>query len=93
MTKTNPTKLSLVEPTGPLLNNVVEEIKSEEITSLEVQGIIDRMLELAAGKGHSKEDSRQMVGLAAPQLGASKRIVTIDITADGSKKSSISKFS
>jgi peptide deformylase len=86
MTKTNPTKLSLVEPTDPLLNNVAEEIKLEEITSPEVQGIINRMLELSAGKGHSKEDSRQMVGLAAPQLGESKRIITIDITADGSKK-------
>lgn len=86
MTKTDPTKLNLVEPTASLLNYVAEEVKPEEISSPEVQAIIDRMLELSAGKGHSKEDSRQMVGLAAPQLGANKRIVTIDITADGSKK-------
>ena len=86
MTKTDISKLALVEPTDPLLNNVAEAIKPEEIASPEVQGIIERMLELSAGKGHNKEDSRQMVGLAAPQLGANKRIVTIDITADGSKK-------
>jgi peptide deformylase len=86
MTKINPTKLTLIEPTDPLLNNVVEEVRLEEIASSEVQGVIDRMLELAAGKGHSKEDSRQMVGLAAPQIGVNKCIVIMDITADGSKK-------
>jgi peptide deformylase len=86
MTKINPTKLTLIEPTDPLLNNVAEEVKPEEIVSPEVQGVIDRMLELAAGKGHSKEDSRQMVGLAATQIGVNKCIVIMDITADGSKK-------
>lgn len=41
---------------------------------------------MAAGKGHSAEDTRQMVGLAAPQVGVLKRIVLIDLTADGSLK-------
>lgn len=79
-------KLILVEPTDSLLNTMAEEVKPKEVASPEVQGIIDGMLELSAGKGHSKEDSRQMVGLAAPQVGSSKRIITIDITADGSNK-------
>lgn len=93
MTTNDPSKLTLVEPTNPLLNNIAAEVKAEEITSRYIQAIIDRMLELSAGRGHSKEDSRQMVGLAAPQLGASKRIITIDVTADGfNKKQNLEVF-
>lgn len=80
------TELDLVDPTDQHLNQRAEEVKLEDITSPYVQGVIDRMLELAAGKGHSKHDSRQMVGLAATQIGANVRIVTIDMTADGSLK-------
>jgi peptide deformylase len=86
MINNDPSKLTLVEPTNPLLNGVAVEVSAEEISSHHIQGIIDRMLELSAGKGQNKQDSRQMVGLAAPQLGANKRIVTIDVTADGSNK-------
>jgi peptide deformylase len=86
MTKTNSPQLILVEPIDQILNRVADEITQEEVASLQIQDIIDRMLELSAGKGHNEEDSRQMVGLAAPQLVTSKRIVTIDVTADGSNK-------
>ncbi len=79
-------ELELVEPTDQSLNQRANEITPDAVRSSEVQSIVDRMLELAAGKGHSKHDSRQMVGLAAPQLGAGKRIITIDMTADGSNK-------
>ena len=41
------------------------------------------MLELAAGKGKTAGDSRQMVGLAAVQLGVNMRIITVDMAADG----------
>lgn len=78
--------LELVEPTNPILNQVADEVSLEEINSLFTQGVIDRMLELSAGKGRDGKDTRQMVGLAAAQLGVSKRIITIDITADGTNK-------
>lgn len=78
-------KLTLVLPTNQLLNRVADEVAADEITSPYIQGVIDRMLQLAAGKGHGK-DTRQMVGLAAPQLGVGKRIISIDVTADGSLK-------
>lgn len=78
--------LELIEPSNPLLNGVSEEVGLDEVDSPFIQGVIDRMLELSAGKGHSKHDSRQMVGLAAVQLGVPKRIMTIDLTADGSNK-------
>lgn len=79
-------ELDLIAPTDPSLNERAEEIKPSQIASAKVQGIIDRMLELSAGKGHSTHDSRQMVGLAAPQIGYPKRIITIDVAADGSLK-------
>jgi len=82
----NPETLSLIDPINPLLNQPSKEVNLDEINSDFIQGVIDRMLELSAGKGHSAEDSRQMVGLAAAQLGILKSIITLDRAADGSNK-------
>lgn len=76
----------LILPTNPLLNQGAKEVTIEELQSDYIQNCINRMLQLAAGKGHSKQDSRQMVGLAAVQIGVSKCIILIDVTADGSNK-------
>lgn len=86
MTTAKLSKFALVAPTDPCLNKAAAEIEESQITSPEIQEIIDYMFALSAGKGHDKEDSRQMVGLAAPQIGVSKRIITIDVTADGANK-------
>lgn len=82
----NSKTLELVDPTDQILNSIAAGVAPDEILSPFIQGVIDRMLELSAGKGHSEHDSRQMVGLAAVQLGIGKRIITIDVTADGSNK-------
>lgn len=82
----SPETLSLVNPLDHILSQPATEVPLDQIASPAVQGVIDRMIELSEGKGHSKEDSRQMVGLAAVQLGVSLRIVSIDMTADGSNK-------
>lgn len=79
--------MNLIPPTSPILNAISKEVAKEAIELGPTQGVIDHMLQLAAGKGHNKEDSRQMVGLAAVQIGVSKRIILIDTTADGSHKS------
>lgn len=86
MTNIRPETLELIEPTDPMLNTLIAEVSPKEINSSFINRVIDRMLELAAGKGHSKHDTRQMVGLAASQLGVNKQIITIDFTADGSNK-------
>lgn len=86
MTELTPKNLELVDPTDQILNTTAAEVAPDEVLSPFIQGVIDRMLELSAGKGHSEHDSRQMVGLAAVQLGIGKRIITIDVTADGSNK-------
>jgi len=86
MPNRNPKTFELIEPTDAILNKVASNVSLDELESSYIQAVIDRMLELSAGKGYSKHDSRQMVGLAAVQLGVSKRIITIDVTADGSNK-------
>lgn len=75
-----------VKPCDPVLDKVAKDVTPDEVKSPYIQELIDFMLQLAAGKGHKKSDTRQMVGLAAPQVGASVRIITIDVTADGSNK-------
>lgn len=69
-----------------LLNSVAKEVSLQELSSDFIQGVIDQMFYVAAGKGHSKEDSRQVVGLAAPQVGIGKRIMLIDLTANGANQ-------
>lgn len=71
-----------VPPESEVLKQVAAEIPIEDIGSPEVQGLIDTMLELARGRqGDAKR--RTMVGLAAPQIGVSKRLVIIGVDADG----------
>lgn len=86
MAEFSPENLELVDPSDQNLNLIATEVNSDEILPPFTQEAIDRMLELSAGKCHSEHDSRQMVGLAAVQLGISKRIITIDVNADGSNK-------
>ena len=81
-----PKKLNLVPPSAGVLSNVAEEVTFSEISTEFIQGVIDRMLEISAGKGKNVSDSRQMVGLGAVQLGVGKRIVSIDVTATGQKQ-------
>ena len=64
-----------------LLNAPASGVDTKDIYSAEVMHIIDDMLWLAAGK--DKEGGAQMVGLAAPQIGVSKRIAIIDMNATG----------
>ncbi len=77
--------LQCVPPTNPKLNERSKEVAVADICSGEVQSLIDQMVKIAGGKGHGK-DSRQMVGLAAVQVGVPKRVILIDTSADGSHK-------
>ncbi len=69
-------------PSCELLNQVAEPINPKDITTPEVQQLIDRMYRVAYGRqGDAKYPT--LVGLAAPQIGISKRIVIIGINAVG----------
>lgn len=75
-------KLTLVSPSSGILNQVSEPIEINQISSQEIQQLVDSMLRIASSEqGDMKR--RTMVGLAAPQLGISKRIIIVDTASTG----------
>lgn len=73
---------AFVAPNNPILVEIAQPIKTDKITNQETQILIERMLDMAYGE--QKDRSKPvLVGLAAPQIGTSKRIILVDIGADG----------
>jgi peptide deformylase len=72
-------------PESYLLQTRALEVPVEEILSKETQEIIDQMFEVARGERAAVE-KRVMVGLAAPQIGISKRIILVDTGVDIDRK-------
>ena len=68
-------KLELVGPADPGLSEPASAVLLNEIESPRLQNIIDCMIELARG---TTNENRRMVGLAAPQVGVSERIIIVD---------------
>ena len=74
-----------IPPGDPLLQERAAEVPLETIQSFEIQSTLERMFEVAKGERVDME-RRVMVGLAAPQIGISKRIILVDIGADRDRK-------
>jgi len=73
---------SQVPPNNEVLNQIADPIRPQDILSSETQQLVDRMYRVAYGRqGDAKYPT--LVGLAAPQIGVSKRIVIIGINAVG----------
>jgi peptide deformylase len=72
-------------PDDPILIKVAQAIPADKITSSETQKLIGKMLKFAyPEQGDWKKPV--LVGLAAPQVKISKRIILVDIKADGHGK-------
>lgn len=72
----------LVAPNNPILNITAEPIPPEGITTGETKNTIEKLLNIAYGQ--QKDRTKPvLVGLAAPQAGISKRIILVDVGADG----------
>src|SRR3990167_1796971 len=71
-----------VKPNDPILVQKAEEIKPEEIKSSELEALIEKMLNVAYGE-QTDRNKPLLVGLAAPQIGISKRIIIVDVAARG----------
>jgi peptide deformylase len=72
----------LVKPDDPVLLKIAAPIPVNEITSPQIDSLIERLLDIAYGE--QKDRSKAvLVGLAAPQAGISKRIILVDVGADG----------
>lgn len=71
-----------VKPSDPILKKIAREISRDKITSAEIQKSIKKMLAIVYGE---QEDKKKpfLVGVAAPQLGISQRIILVDRLADG----------
>ena len=70
------------ELSDPVLRVVADVIPIDEITNPEIQTLIDRMFQLAYPEQGDKSKP-VLVGLAAPQIGVSKRVIFVDVEADG----------
>lgn len=75
-------KEKFVKPNDPVLVQIAEEIKPNEIKSSETEEAIERMLNTAYGEQIDR-NKPLLVGLAAPQMGISKRIILVDVAARG----------
>jgi peptide deformylase len=74
-----------VEPNNPVLTLTALAVDLKDIQSSEIQDSIKEMFFVALGE---QEDAGKplLVGLAAPQIGISKRIILVDVIADGKGK-------
>src|SRR3989344_6610421 len=72
-------------PDDPILLKTAESISVKDITSARTKRIIDRMLKFAFPE-QSDRKKPILVGLAAPQVKISKRIILVDVVADGHGK-------
>lgn len=71
-----------VPPHSEVLSLVAEEVPIADISSQEIQLLIDKMFRVAYGR-QGDANFPTLVGLAAPQIGVSKRIAIIGINAVG----------
>lgn len=65
-----------VPPEGEVLNIVAAEIPVNSIQSPEIQSLIDMLFRVAKGR-KGDDNYPTLVGLAAPQIGVSKRVAVI----------------
>lgn len=82
MPKTRP---GFVNSSDPILLKQAKAIPVDKITSKTTQKVIQTLL----GYGYGQQKDRKkpvLVGLAAPQVGISKRIILVDVAADGHGK-------
>jgi len=71
-----------VKPDDPVLVKIAEPIDISKISAPETQKDIEKMLNVAYGEQVDRTKPL-LVGLAAPQIGISKRIILVDVAARG----------
>jgi peptide deformylase len=78
----SPSTTPFVKPNDPILTQIAEAIPVDQIVSNETDANIKRLLAIAYGEQKEK-NLPIMVGVAAPQFGIAKRIILVDVKADG----------
>ncbi len=78
-------KAKFLKLNDPRLRKIAKEIPQNQLNSADIKNVITTMLKVAYGE--QKDNNKPiMVGLAAPQIGISKRIILVDVKADGKGK-------
>jgi len=75
-------KLQFVDCRDPILNVLCRSLTEEEIKHPVMQQLFDEMFAFARGE-QSDQQKHVLVGLAAPQIGKSIRVILVDTKADG----------
>ncbi|HYR88498.1 MAG TPA: peptide deformylase [Terriglobia bacterium] len=71
-------KLAFIPPSDPILTKIAEPVTEEDLSCGRLTELIESMIMFA--KGEQDEQNRMiLVGLAAPQIGISKRIILVDL--------------
>jgi peptide deformylase len=84
--------LGMVAPQHPVLSKIAYAVPKEAIVGKEVQAVINRLLAVAKGQQlqtrpkPSATKKRMLVGLAAPQIGESVRIIVVDTSIGPDRK-------
>lgn len=71
-----------VKPNDPALVGVAKAIPANQITSDDTKQLIEKLLGAAYGE-QTDRTKPVLVGVAAPQIGLSVRIILVDVAADG----------
>jgi peptide deformylase len=82
-------ELGMIAADNPLLMSPATAVKAGQIDSQHVKDIIGRLYEAASGQRRNSRQGkrrRTLVGLAAPQIGESLRIILVDTTVELSRK-------
>jgi peptide deformylase len=74
-----------VPPHDPILTRRAEIVPHSQVSSKEITDCIDQMLHVAYGE-QADASKPLLVGLAAPQIGITQRIILVDVAADGKGK-------
>jgi peptide deformylase len=74
--------LQFVDCEDPILNVSSRALTIEEIRDSGMQKLFDAMLAFASGE-QTDQQKHVLVGLAAPQIGHSLRVILVDCKADG----------
>lgn len=72
--------LGMVLPNDPVLMRVAKPVNTEQLNSKHVKGVITKLHTAAVGQRDLRKGKkrRTLVGLAAPQIGVSLRIILVD---------------
>ena len=74
--------LQWVDCQDPVLGAACSELSAQELADPSMQHFLDAMLRFAKGE-QSDQQKHVLVGLAAPQIGKSIRVILVDTKADG----------